>query len=327
MNLVRPSFRRPGVWAALTALPLAVYSEFARADGPTSATGQGSSSQAMDAARALFVEAEDARVSKRFAECVDKAQQAFSQFPQAQILGVLGLCEFELGKFADAAKHLRLYVADATNKVEPEMQEKFAKARARVTEVEVQCNQQDAAISIDGASIGKAPATVFLDPGKRTFAAQKEGYAGKLVSRDLLAGTKITIVLVLSREGESAGAAGLSMWPAGVGFGLAGAGALLGGGMMIASAVRASDAEEAAQKCKGSPRLQACLADGQLIADDVDTFRAVGVVGFVVAGAVLAFAIPYAAAASGTSAADEARLRVTPWLAPGFVGGSVEATF
>lgn len=280
-----------------------------------------------DTARQLFNEAEDARLAKDFTTCVSKARRAFELFQNAQILGVLGSCEYELGEFVEAAKHLSAYISDASNQVEPWMTEAHNKTKARVAEVEVTCNAPAAKVVVDGATVGPAPALVFLLPGEHTIQASKEGYGEETQRKTLLAGTKITIAITLSPSGVvgpgPAASDPLPMWPAIVGFSVAGAGILLGAGMSIASSVRSGDVSDVAQACAPGafPR---CAAEGQPVLDEADTFANVGIAGFVVGGAALLFAIPYAVAAGSESSST---VGFVPILSPDFAGGTIRARF
>lgn len=114
------------------------------------------------------------------------------------------------------------------------------------------------------------------------------------------------------------------MWPAVVGLSVAGVGALLGGGMLIASAVRRSDASTFSAECTSGH--VACVAEGQSIADEADTFGAIGIAGVVVAGAALAFSLPYVVVAGADQQSAEAAL-IVPVVSPGFAGVVLRTRF
>lgn len=296
-----------------------------------------------EAARKLFREAEDARLAKDYATCVTKTEQAFAAYPQVQILGQLGSCEYELGRYVEAAKHLTAYVADSNNKLDPGMQEAFDKSKARVAEVEVTCNAPGAAVTIDGADVGVAPTTVFLLPGRREFAAKKEGYLPRAETRDLLAGVKIKITIELAAEpGAGGGGAGGSYgqgggdsrpaWPGAVGLGVTGAGLILGGVFTGLSFSRASDYESGrhalGSSCSESAPSSVCQ-EAFDARDDQVLFANAAVTTFIISGAIAATSIGLLIWAANGDEDDVAheRVHVAPVIGPDAQGLFLQTTF
>lgn len=272
----------------------------------------------------LFTEAEQARQAKDFETCIAKAEMAFNLYPQALIRGLQGTCENGLDRAVDAATHLAYFFDNTTDAAPEDFKKAFARAQARTIKLTVACQPAGVDLTIDGKPRGKAPQTIYVDPGERVIVVSKEGLGAREERKQLVAGTKITISFDLRREEPSR--SGLPMWPAVVGFSVAGAGALLGGGMLIASAVRRGEAGEISRSCAAGGDTQ-CVADGQAAADDVVMYRHVSIVGWVVAGAGLGFAVPYTIAASDGDGGKEKQVVLTPLVGPGFQGLSVGGAF
>jgi hypothetical protein len=227
-----------------------------------------------EAAR-LLKEAGAALEAKDWVTCEAKAELAWQQFQQVAIAGALGICELEQGKYAEAANHLDFFVrlsrADARR---DEAQAKLEQAKKFVAEVRLQCNEQEAIASVDGKELGKAPLTVFVDPGERRFEAKSpSGETGAKVEV-VVAGTSVAVnVEIKTKTVRQAD----PIWPAILLGGIAAAGVGTGIGLIVVGETGLSDAETAI--CPGDEAT--CSQD---VRDAVDQRNAMVVGGSVAIG-------------------------------------------
>ena len=279
----------------------------------------------------LFEAATKAHDAKDYALCVTRSEEAWQKFQHAQIRGLQGLCELELGKYVDAATHLSLYVNGAASAVEPEMRSGLARAKERVAEVSVACHPEGAEITVDGNVVGKGSTTVFLEPGAHTIDAKNDGLEDHREKRDLAAGTKITIAIELTAATESTSAR--PMWPGILGLSLAGGALVTGIATTIVSNGASSDAKGAhntlGKGCSSSSPTPACkdAFDSQ---SKANTFGNVAVGMYITAGVLAAASIPYVIWASGGQGRrhrDDRAMRFTPIISPAVQGFTFQTAF
>lgn len=269
----------------------------------------------------------------RWEEAKDRFETAWLKSNAYDVAANLALVEEHFGNYPRAAE-LFAFALNTFPPGEPpekraQLQQKLEEMRPKVAALDIQVDVAACAVTVNGKVIGKTPITgeIFGTPGKQILTFEKKGYHSETREIDVPAGKKETIVIRLTALPVEKHSEPLPMWPAAVGFGLAGAGALLGGGMLIASAVRSGDASDFAQSCSDQNDFPRCADEGQAIVDDVDTFRTVSIVGFVTAGAALAFAIPYTIAAASSGDAEPDDVAVLPVIAPDFQGVFVRSQF
>src|SRR5688572_5832790 len=139
----------------------------------------------------------------------EKARLAFLQAyllkPHPAVLLNLAQSELRAGRHAEAAENFAKYIRQ--NPTAPAMEHAkagFEEARQRVTELNVQVNASGAAVSVDGAEVGRTPLpnVVYLMPGRHTVLARKGSASAERVL-DAVAGRREYIVLEL-REGFAA---------------------------------------------------------------------------------------------------------------------------
>ncbi|MCC6558915.1 MAG: tetratricopeptide repeat protein [Polyangiaceae bacterium] len=113
---------------------------------------------------------------------------------QAVIAGELGLCELALGRFRDAAEHLRRSLHDVTA-LPPwkraKLTEAYARVHEKVTRLTISVTPPDAEVLIDGQPIGSGKPTylVFLDPGPHTARARLARHQDAVHSLTAVPGT------------------------------------------------------------------------------------------------------------------------------------------
>ncbi len=277
----------------------------------------------------LFEEASRARDAKDFKGCVSKSEAAWAKFQHAQIRGLQGLCELELQQYRDAATHLAFYVDNAASAVEPPMKEGLARAKERVAEVTLRCEPAAVDITLDGQSLGKPPITVFLDPGAHTVSARSEGYLPREEKRDLAAGTKMDIVINLSRDVVERPR---PIWPGALGLGLAGGALVAGIATTVVSTGASGDARNAHTTLGGGCSSKSPNAACQAAFDSehkADLFGNVAVASFIATGVLAAASIPYLVWAAGghTSSASKTGWTIVPVISPVTQGALVHTTF
>jgi PEGA domain len=120
-----------------------------------------------------------------------------------QIAGNLGRCEMKLGKYRNAAEHLAFFLKELPTSADPEERKRaqalFDEARAKVAAVAIRVDVDGAAVRVDGQAIGAAPlaAEVFVEPGKRTIEAARNGYQDAREVIDARAGASASVSLKL----------------------------------------------------------------------------------------------------------------------------------
>lgn len=273
----------------------------------------------------------EAAQAGRWQEAKEKFETAWLKSNAYNIAANLALVEKHFGNNARAATlfAFALKTIPATEPPETKMQleANLSEMRALVATLEINVDVAGCAVAHNGAIVGKTPITVevFGPPGKQTLRFEKPGYRVEMREVDVAAGKSDTITVRLVAIGDQQPVSeSLPMWPAIVGFSVAGAGILLGAGMSIASAVRSGDATDLARACAYGGYAN-CAMEGQSISDEADTFGNVGIAGFAVAGAALLFSIPYTVVAAGDRADDP--VGFVPVVSPDFSGGLLRARF
>jgi hypothetical protein len=139
----------------------------------------------------------------------EKARLAFLQAyllkPHPAVLLNLAQSELRAGRHAEAADHFAQYIRG--NPTAPAMEHAkagFDEARQKVTELNVQVNAPGAAITVDGADVGRSPLpnAIYLTPGRHSVVARK-GTASADKVLDAVAGRREYITLEM-QEGYAA---------------------------------------------------------------------------------------------------------------------------
>lgn len=113
-----------------------------------------------------------------YRSALEEASRArVGQKERAAVAGELGLCELKIGRFRDAAEHLRMSVGDLASLPpwrQTKLTEAYARAAREVTMVTIAVRPSDAEVLIDDQSIGsgKGNYLVFLEPGQHTARAR-----------------------------------------------------------------------------------------------------------------------------------------------------------
>jgi hypothetical protein len=286
-----------------------------------------------ETAKGLYAEGQAALVAGKWAECRAKLLAAWGIVKHAQIAGPLGHCEVEAGHLRDGAEHIQTFLDDPPKDTPAERlalaRELLARAKRGIATVTLKPSVHAAQVSIADRSLDGRRGPIYLEPGSHTFRAEHAGYEPAVVTLELAAGADEQVELLLQpANGDTAGHH--PVWPY---FGVLGViGLGMGVGFTVHAVVQESDAVDAAQaiaadggQCTPSPSIgfeQRC-ADYDDTVSSRNTSRAVGIVGFVVAG----LGITTAAIFLATEAAPAvSQLRVTPIVGDG-AGVAVDLTF
>jgi hypothetical protein len=206
-------------------------------------------------ARQLYAEGVKAYQQSRWADARASFLAAWALSKHYTIAGNLGDCELRLGMHRDAAEHLERYAReiekDGTSTAQERKagQARYAEARGKVGEVNLEVSVAGAEVYVDGKLAGTAPleAPVFLEAGSHTIEARSELFPTARKTVEARAGAAEAVVLVLRRAVEGAPpplptSRGPNKAIVLSGVVIAGAGVGLGVVFTVVSSVKASDA-------------------------------------------------------------------------------------
>jgi hypothetical protein len=231
---------------------------------------------------------------------------------RAEIAGNLAFCEAKLGMSRDAAEHAAYFLRTATKGTPSERtsaEHVLSEAQKKVAAVSVKVDPADAEVRIDDQFIGRGPFLdpFFLEPGKHTIEARRDGYETARASVEAKPGDAQDVPLACKSAGHAN--------PLVIG-GAVLAGLSLGAGVVFAvvSSSKASSANAALATLTPGPT--ACAAHGSVCAaidsdrGAHDTFGDAAVGAFVGAAVLGAATAVYALA--GGKPAEKQGVRVLP---------------
>ncbi|MGK3987050.1 hypothetical protein WME99_28685 [Sorangium sp. So ce136] len=272
-------------------------------------------------AEEAFARGERARRARRWEEAEASYRAAWAAEPRPEFAGELGLCELELGRFRDAAEHLRealLYPETLAAAARRRFSEGLARAEREVSSATVAVSRPEAEVFIDARRIGRGQATyfVYLDPGRHEARGRLDGYVEDTYPFEAQRGRESMIGLHLEAKPPPPAAAPVAPVPAAPapaapsgpsagtvfrvgGIALAATGIALGTGFSVAAAVRGDEAEAQAARIHQRNGAAACLSKayaepcGVLLEmnDARDTLKAAAWGSFIGAGVVGAVAL------------------------------------
>ncbi|MGK3960687.1 hypothetical protein WMF38_47525 [Sorangium sp. So ce118] len=252
----------------------------ASADPP--AAPSGAAAARSDEAEEAFARGERARRAGRWEEAEASYSAAWTADPRPEFAGELGLSELALGRFRDAAEHLRaslLYPEALQRAAQRRFTEGLQRAEREVSPATVAVNRPEAEVFIDGRSIGRGQGMyfVYLDPGRHEACGKLEGYIDDVYPFEAQRGQESMIGLHLERKPPPKAAVGAAPVPAAAvaaasggpsagtvfrvgGIALVSAGVVLGTGFAVAAAVRGGEAETQAAQIRERNGAAACLS-------------------------------------------------------------------
>lgn len=244
-----------------------------------------------------------------------------------QIAGNLGACQMKLGKYRDAAEHLRYFLREQPKTGNQDERKRtqalFDEARAKVATLGILVNVPSAVVSIDGHVIGTSPLKepVFVEPGKRVVTVARNGYKDSRQEAVLTAGSTTELVSTLvSSELPPIASKPRSIAPAIVLGGIAVAGLVAGTGVFVAGNGQRTTAEELNKSiidghrgCRANaPNFDARCTDLASASSSADTLHRVGLGLLVGGGAAALGAAAYLLWPSAKPTTSDATLRILP---------------
>jgi hypothetical protein len=139
--------------------------------------------KAHDRADELFDEGAAAYHAGRLPEAEEKLTQAWTIKKTHDIAGNLGVVEFNLGKFPQAAQYLtwalQHFPPTESSKARRGYEQLLEKARAQSASMRIRVNVDGAEITVNGRAVGTTPMAdeVFVAPGTANVVARRDGYA------------------------------------------------------------------------------------------------------------------------------------------------------
>ena len=291
----------------------------AACEGPAAAPS--GAAEARSGAEEAFARGERARRARRWDEAEASYRAAWAAEPRPEFAGELGLCELALGRFRDAAEHLRealLYPETLAAAARRRFSDGLERAEREVSSATIAVSRPEAEVFIDGRRIGRGQATyfVYLDPGRHEARARLDGYVEDTYPFEAQRGRESMIGLHLELKPPPPVVASVAPVPAGAapaapsgpsagkvfrvgGIALASAGVVLGTAFAVAAAVRGGEAEAQAARIHQRNGAAACLSKaytepcGVLLEmnDARDTLKAAAWGSFIGAGVVGAVAL------------------------------------
>lgn len=172
--------------------------------GEAMAQSNGASSASSTKAAAHFRAGTKAASAGLWEEARLAFAAAFEEKQHFQIAAHLGRAELKMGHYRDAAEHLSYFLREAKGIAEADLaqsREMLEKALAKVAAVTVRVNVEGAEVFVDGRSVGRSPLSgvIYVEPGRRTFEAKREGYAPGTSTAEMKAGTRTSVELSLGK--------------------------------------------------------------------------------------------------------------------------------
>jgi len=320
--------------ASLTALAIATTC-FAR---PVFAQDDAAPHDLDVARKALFVEALQAMAKKDWATCRVRALGVWSQKPHAQVAGLLGICEGNLGMDLEAAEHIAYYRKN-DDKSSPtrtkDVDAAWDLVRARIAVIEIETNPPGADLIRDGKRTGVTPHTLYLRAGMTTFELGKDGFETRAESLNAEAGKIEHRQFNLKPSADTGPKQGsdatLPQWPAWLFTGVAVAGVAVGAGLLGGRASSDGEVDElvaANPKCNESSPSTGCAQINEL-ADERNGFMTGSIVAFSVAGAATVGAVIFFVLGGSSDEKREEPPPVSfqPLLGPGIAGAQTTIVF
>ncbi|WP_437955075.1 hypothetical protein WME76_26410 [Sorangium sp. So ce119] len=228
-----------------------------------------------------FARGERARRAGRWAEAEASYRAAWQADPRPELAGELGLCELALGRFRDAAEHLReslLYLETLEPAARRRFSEGLTRAEREVSSATVAVSRPEAEVFIDGRWIGRGQAMyfVYLDPGRHEARARLDGYVDEVYPFEAQRGRESMIGLHLEPRPAPPAAAPVAPVRAAAapapargpeagtvfrvgGLALAAVGVALGAGLMIEASARGDEASALTAEIRSRGGPAACL--------------------------------------------------------------------
>lgn len=265
-------------------------------------------------------EAREAFVRGDVAAAYERYLAIWATNKSGRIAGLLAQAEVELGRCADAIRHLDLAIADppadGTEDVLRLLRGWRAQCESRVQQVTVSGVEPGTDVVVDGEVVGQAPlpSAIMLDPGLHQIEARRAGETVATASVNARAGATQVLTLPASQPPPSSSGISSSssaspyvpssppalerkppMWPAYVGGGVFLVGLATGVGFHLAAESKESEVEDhldelTPNSCGGASQPARCrdLADAVSAHDSRRLWSDIGTGAAIVAGVATA---------------------------------------
>lgn len=284
-----------------------------------------------DKARELY---EDGLVSYKKSKWLEARASflaAWSLNKHWQIAGNLADCEFELGKYRDAAEHAAYYLHNSPTDRHRRAEELLNKVKMKIAVLTVTVDLPGADVLVDDVLMGRAPlpAPLFLEPGARKVTARLAGRPDVIKTITAAGGASELVNLSFPPELPAVPIPDRGRNKAIVVSGAAVAGVALGAGVVltILSAGKASDADAQLAALTSSGTHGLCLTHASEC-DSIDSARRArdslakgAMASFIGAGAVGLATLGYVLLTPKESRSTG--IKVIPSMAAGYGGLSI----
>jgi hypothetical protein len=192
---------RPGALCAFLLTTSLAASSAAQTPGGTTPSKDDALS---DTARELFLKGAKASEQQKWDQCRATLLAAWGIKKHPQIAGNLAACEVKLGFYRDAAEHIAYFLRETPANATAERNAGQAvqrQALAKIAAVTIKVTIEGAAVTIDGQAVGASPLQeqVFVEPGRHTIEARREGYPTARASLDAQASSSPEVTLKLEQ--------------------------------------------------------------------------------------------------------------------------------
>ena len=142
----------------------------------------------------------------RWSDAEPAVREAWSLKRSYDIAGNLGIIEAHLERWPDAAEHLKYAFKTFPGNGKPEqkklLEATLATVLPHVAAVKIGVNVDKAEVFVDGRSVGLTPLAnmVFVEPGRRSVVAKRQGYADGLQEVVAPQGGDVEVALTLRAE-------------------------------------------------------------------------------------------------------------------------------
>lgn len=324
----------------------------------TALLGAGPAFAQEDAADAatLFKQGKELYGEGKYQEAYEAYNKAWELQQGFDIAGNLGNVEMKLGKYSDAAVHLRYVIANLPPSYDPERRdavlsrtkELLNEALTHVALVTVAIEPEGASVSVDGKEIGTTPLAdeLVLSKGEHKLVAKLDGHETLEHTIDAKGGSKETLRMSLKAAGsgdvpKKPGEEGADSADDGPSIPIVIVGAVLGLGAVgagiglhVAAGGKASDREDLAASLSDQSACGAAAPPPECqeisdLTDDESTFSAAGTALLIGGGVIVAATIVYLVWPRGgdDEEPEEAALQLLPWAGPETAGIGISGRF
>jgi hypothetical protein len=191
---------------------LALLGASPRPAAAQSCVAQGSGASAAEAeGRRLYEEGVEAAAARDWEKARERFGEACRRIYHPFIFASLGQVELELGMNRSAAEHLSRFLRAAPPDEEPakmvKVRELLERAKGKIGAVKIQGAADGAEVSVDGASVGRAPlrGPIFVEPGLREFVARPAAGVPQRSLRFIATGATVDVDLSALMSDEPPG--------------------------------------------------------------------------------------------------------------------------